>query len=303
MADETTAEGSPTETPREPEVALIDNGRAELYKMYEDQETPKAEAPKTEEKVVAQPEASPKVEATAPPSDKGEVSVSPPAVGEKTEDRTQKTVPYDALHVEREKRKAQTQRANDLENRLQQALTAIEGLKKPAGEQDQEPITDYDGTLKKLQQELVEAKQQIQQLNQGYQQREVSEYTQRLESELERTERELSGEGYPGFRRFQPQVKEELLRLVQEDPENAAVIKKELDNPAGWKRIFKEVIFPEYRGVFVQEERKGKQEEKINAKKDAALVGSPGRVESPQKEKDEWTANDYFRERSKRQIS
>jgi small-conductance mechanosensitive channel len=206
----------------------------------------------------------------------------------KPEKKEEKYVPYDALHAERIKRKAEAEarkaaeaRAADLEARIKQYQA----------QDPQEAITDYDKELM----ELKRRQKAIEDMEADRIEREKHEnaekLTQDIKNKLIQTNEDLEKEGYPGFQFMKSSVAEELQRLVDEDELNSS-----LDNPSGWKKIYKERIFPTVASKFESAIKSKTLEDKIALKEKAGLVTSTGKAEPKPKDPDSKTEDELRRE-------
>ena len=107
------------------------------------------------------------------------------------------------------------------------------------------------------------------------------------------TDKELEEEGFPGFLESTDAVGVEIKRLVRDDPLN-----KDLYGPAGWKKVFKETVFPQlsakfdklYKADLFDKKKKLKSTQKITGKTGAKSVQS-------QKSDDDWSYDDYVKYR------
>lgn len=231
----------------------------------------KSEQPPVEtEKKVLEPE--PKKEEVA------EVKKEEP----KKEDKKEKFVPYDALHAERMKRKAETDRAKAAEDRAKALEETLAKIKQT--EPEPEFITDSDRKLYEMEVKL----KAIEMLEQNRHQREAEQKQRdlmgQLTTNIDRTDKDLSEEGYPGFGEAIGSVQKKLQQMATEIGEEDALL---LDNPAGWKKIYKEEIYPVMFEKFKTAIQKQSVDGKIELKKQAGLVSSPGKAEPKPKSDDD----------------
>ena len=272
----------------------IDTERAAIYAEYDKQNNTET----VPEETVSDEKKSEDVISDATPVEAAtETDVSEVVATEDKKKEETKTVPYDALHEEREKRKLAQAKARELEDKLKEMEARI-ALSKLV-EQDNEYLTDDDIKLKKLERSIAELEEK--ETKRDFENRQMQERTAReqLNKNLVDTDKALTDEGYPGFQFLSSRVGDELNKLVAEDPDNIY-----LDAPDGWKKIYKEKVFPTVKGVFAQVERQGLMDKKTVAKEGAALVGSPGSADKkPEAKKDDgWTIEEYLEDRRKNSI-
>lgn len=218
----------------------------------------------------------------------------------KLKEKEQKLVPLDALHAEREKRKAVQSRQRELETQLQAVMAEVRILKeanKPlTGEVgDAEDIDPFE-EVKKLRREMSELKSRDIQREQEGRKRDFETKSKALQNDLSKTNDDLEKEGYPGFNMMLNSVTEKLADLMNDDPQEAVL----LDNPDGWKKIYKEEIYPIIKEKFGKALKEGSIREKEKLKSEANLIGSSGKTEKPvDKEDEDWTPEDYLNSRRK----
>ena len=158
-----------------------------------------------------------------------------------------KMVPYDALHEERERRKALQMEVEELKYRFNQApkqekveVATMEGFDSEGN------VTDYEVAMKAILKENMNIKRELDTVKSkstvfesNYQNTVKLDAEAKLAKRVETTTKELSEEGFPGFSEFVPLMSAELNKLIAEDRDNV-----KFDNEAGWKQIYKEKIFP-----------------------------------------------------------
>jgi len=203
--------------------------------------------------------------------------------------KQEKFVPLEALHAEREKRKAERARREQLE-------AEIQSLKNQTVVQPDDVITDYDKALS-------EANQRIKNLEELESRRvemeNIESQRKRRSNTLDAIDRlnaRLEGEGYIGFKQMVGAVSAELQSMVEDDETNVA-----FDNPTGWEKIFKEKIYPDVRAKILATESKAKLLGKVEAKKNASLATSHGSKPVETESDTEQTDEDYFEMRKKMQ--
>lgn len=142
--------------PKDSPFELSDEDQAAMQAMQAADEPEKAAEPA--------PEPAPEPEATAEPAEQPEAAPEP----DKAEDKRAKTVPHQALHEERERRKAveaENRRLAEQHARFEERLKVIQELQKPkedAQPKAPDPQEDPIGALRFLQEQLAAQEQQRQ---------------------------------------------------------------------------------------------------------------------------------------------
>ena len=246
-------------------------------------------------------ETSPEAEVTAPsPGVEGDRGLEPEQepLGEKKEKGNEaeddRTVSIAALHEERERRKESQAEIATLKE--QQAV-----LLKDLNERDEiEKMSGQTGDERDA--ELVRLKRQVEELtNKDSERDEVSqaeaanESRRKLKENIASTDKSLADEGFPGFAFAQAVVAGEINALVEQDPDNKFM----LNDPASWKRVYKEKVYPGMKSAFTSKERAEKNAEKEALKDEAALAGNAGKadVPAPKAKEKEHTYADYVKNR------
>ena len=250
------------------------------------------EEPKPEEKVEEKKETVPVAEKTepAPTAEK----VEPVEATEKKPDDI-RTVPYGALHEEREKRKGLQREVEDLKSKMNQLIQDNVNLihKTPKEEETYEPALKSE--LFALRQEIARLQEKNATVEQRFQaddQERLRERTERLIDEVDKIEADA---GRPGFRAIgQHLVRARLTQIAQEDPDLVTAYQ----TPDGWRKIWAEE-FPKVRGHFVQQQTKEILDQKKQAKTGASLVTTPGKSPSQSTPQKEYSWDDYLKERQK----
>lgn len=252
-----------------PEESGMDPERARIYQAYA--ATQEAEA--TEQKPVEPEAEQPPVEAEVPVEGHAEAPAEKPKEEKPQED---KYVPKQALDEERAKRKRLREEKEALENRLK----AYEEKLSPQAEP--EIIIDYDAEINTLKNrvnnfEKLEAQRQEQA-------REAAAIEQRKKTDdmIREAGIDLAKEGYPGFSKMTGAVIDELQKIMADDPDAAVA----LDNPDGWKKIYKEIVYPDFKREFTETSKQISLEQKTALKKDANLATSSGKAPSKKEDDD-----------------
>ncbi|MCR4286873.1 MAG: hypothetical protein NUW09_02540 [Deltaproteobacteria bacterium] len=294
----------------------IDPERAEIIAQYEKEHQQSSEPPTVDnsiEPVVTEPlppaviptttpqqfepSASPAVndgenrtENSADTERKPVAETMPPLEKESPE---HKTVRLEALHEEREKRKAVTAANKKLEERIKELEAKVNQNQALDGyEAGNEFLTPEEIRIATLEREINAIKSK------------ETEKESRAEKEtfnktLSDVDKALSDEGFPGFMFLSGRVGDELTKLVNEDPDNAY-----LNAPDGWKKIYREKVFPAVRGIFSDMAKKSVMDGKTAAKTNVALAGSHGQAPpAPKKANDNgWSFEQYLEHRMKHSL-
>lgn len=205
---------------------------------------------------------------------------------EKPGDKEERTVPYGALKEERTKRQALQGQVTELESQVRTLIednkTFMEQGKK--AETDQSNLEslledgDFDGALKESLKETTELKKRFDRLEKHDQERtdgdkvkEQSRTNERIENRIKTIDSELEKEGFPGFDMFVDKMNAELDRMIQDDSDNVS-----LNNDEGFKKIYKENVYPKIKSLFVKQDREDTMDSKRKLKEKANL-GKGGR--------------------------
>jgi len=251
----------------------VESEETETSPEEEDTET-SSEKEVTEEDTEEETEASPEEEDTA---QKG---------------RPKKTVPIDALHEEREKRK-DLQRALDNTNR--QLLEVQQSIKQAQSEKEAgiPPEDEYERKEWERDREISALKKRVATNEQANQQRTQDQERKNLIDRIDLVDKELGEEGYSGFKNFTPLITQELNTLIADDPAN-----RSLDSQEGWKKIYKEIVFPRAKKMFLKQDKNRIFAEKTRLKEKANLSASPGKsAKQKEKKKEEDNFDNYQKER------
>lgn len=240
------------------------------------------------------PDQKPEAKAKAEPEKK-----APAAADEKKEE---KTVPLAALHEAREEMKSLKNDNKELQEQVKVLLKDLRELsEKPKGEEtkpeDEEFLTDEQKKLRTLENEIKELREKDKQRDQLTEAEKTKRGQETLKAQLAETNLALEKDGFKGFSKFMPMVVAELQRLAADDREAAA----KLDNPEGWKKIFKESVFPEVTSLNGDKSKQDKTKEKEDLKTGASLL-QPGSSAAASKEdsEDDYSYDQYMKDRVKR---
>lgn len=261
--------------------------RQSIYADFEVEQSQESGISAPEKKVEeAKEESKPETE-TVPEKETEQVEAKP-ETGEEKKEKQEKYVPLEALHEEREKRKQEKLAREAAEEKLRHLESQLSAPK-------EEEFLDETEVLKRrvaMLEERDNQRKQLEELNQ------VKAQQQSLKDIVKTVDKELADEGYPGFEYCTSRVTEELQRMVEEDETNAAFL-----NPTGWKRVFKEKIFPNLRDSIAKTIKNTEVVDKIKLKEGANLAGhgSPPKPKGEEKVKTpEELADEYMEMRRKR---
>ena len=243
----------------------------------EKEETPEALPVETQTEIPAEEiveKAQPAEEVVEPEAEpEKQPGYVPEAVAVKPEE--EKTVPLGALHEERNKRK-------DLQRRLE----AAEAAKKEDSEYEQDEYTQLRNRLDVLE-------------SQNKRNHEIQ--TADKEAKLiQQVSDELEKEGFPWFKELgADKLRYAFDSMIDEDP---AYVKSH-KNPKGWKKWYKERIYPSLKKVMDKAKQSESMLKKIEAKKNSQLVTTPGLKEAPKAESPKLTSNEeYSQERQQSRL-
>lgn len=208
-------------------------------------------------------------------------------IGATEPEKDTRTVPYGALHEEREKRKALQREIEELRNNVSQRKETL-------------PETEFDGDFA-YQGEVKRLEKKITELEGRYVQDERTKAEIERERNLIKVNESLQSEGIVGFSEIgRHVVLRKLTEMYTEDPQYALAH----DNPDGWAKIYKEE-YPKIQKVFVEQARAKTFEDKKALKSQAGLITNPGsnpKAEEEKEKKDlsyEETLKEYSKMRTK----
>ena len=249
--------------------------RDAIYDSFESAEAPPKEEPKE-----------PEVKADAETKEPKKAEFVKEEI--KTEEE-EKKVPYGALKEEREKRKALSSEVKELKSNLSQLIEDNKKLMElMSSKSDDEPITDYEKELVNLRKQNKMLAEKLNTIERSQVQREQKATNDSLMEQVRKVDKELAAEGFKGFEKLKFQVIEAM---------DAEEIPPEDRNPTTWKRVYKEIVYPELFGEFQKALKESKKEEKEALKKDASLVKSPGKADAKKEAEDD--LSEYWKMREK----
>lgn len=288
--DKSSMQGSPFVAPEDPD-------RAELYKRYlasegQDEVTEEikemtAESAENDGEEIpaehAEIETAPVTEDVKMESTEQEAEVETqeaepvkPAVA-----KEDKTVPLQALHEERERRKQLAKELREMKERQalyeRQMQAYYQTQSQP--QVDESELSDYDKALLALNRQNQQLAQQQEAIARAIEADRQTRELQAISQNIQHTSIELEKEGFPHFYEMQDMVVSELKRLYADDPEN---IYEFPDNPMGWKKAYKEVVYPKLQRIGGGMARSESFDAKKALKSKAQLAGSTGKGSVPQ---------------------
>ena len=295
-APEATPEAKGEETQPESE-NLGDSDREALYANYEKDQEPPAEdtdtSPGEDDTGIEDDDYIPEEEDNTEPATEDAEGVE--ESDDKKPEEEEKTVPYGALHAEREKRKEIQKIVGKLEGQVAELIAdnkafMEQGKKADIDETDLEALVDegnFDDVLKLALKQNKEMKVRMSKLENNEGKRTQADEQTAHEAKQDKAAKHISKltktleeEGFPGLDMFVPEVNKELDRLVEDDPDNES-----LDNDEGYKKIYREHVFPKFKKMFAGQEKADTFEKKRNLKK-KANIGGGGKADPKTKEKD-----------------
>tara|TARA_R100001530_G_scaffold26226_4_gene21123 strand:- start:10034 stop:11023 length:990 start_codon:yes stop_codon:yes gene_type:complete len=202
---------------------------------------------------------------------------------DKSDKPEEKTVPHGAFHEERERRKELQAEVLDLKNQLRDVINERKPEEKD--KEEEEYIEDYDAELLKQRKRADDLEAQIASLKQKDSQTDAQKMQTAFLENVRTTHKELAEEGFDGFEKCTPLIKQHIQDLIMKEPDpqsyfpdsNGAVRKVlDIDNSVGWKKIYKEEIYPSMQKIIDQKDKDTLIDERIALKKKAALSGNSG---------------------------
>jgi hypothetical protein len=218
-----------------------------------------------------------------------------PAEPEKKEE--EKTVPHGAFHAEREKRKEAQKRAEELESQVQTLIKDNRAFMEKSKQTETEQSNlealieegDYDSVLRVALKENGELKRRLEALEAGEAKRselDAEEVAKRSREQYQQRvstiATDLEKDGFPGFDMFVDKMNTELNQMIADDPDNASY-----DNDEGYKKIYKERIFPSVKKLFAEQVKEDALEKKRKLKEKANIGKGSGGSPSGETKKDD----------------
>jgi hypothetical protein len=267
-----------TETPAETGETGESTEREKIYANYAKEEYEAEKSESEEEKPEGEPEKK-EEELKEKSKEKSEEKT-------KTED---KTVPLGALHEERQKRKESQAKVVELEQQVKELAQQVKS--KPKEEGEEEYIEDYDAELIKLRKDNESLRKKVDGIEAKGTQSEAEKAQTAFLAKVDKVGKELTEEGFNGFSDCTPMLRQHIQNLISKEPDPQEYIAGrkllDIDNPEGWKKIYKEEIYPSIEKIINQKKSEDIIDERIARKKKAALSGNSGGKPVQTKKKDD----------------
>ena len=270
---------------------------ADRYAAHEDGGKPKVGDFKPE----GDPEVVPE---TTPPVEKGEETpeeapAEPETTPEAVEKKEKKTVPIEALHEARNELKSLKKDNQELKEQVKILLEDIRSVKtKPAdAPAEEEFLTEDQKEIRALKKEVESIRAKDKEQEKTREAENIKTAQEKIGRQIREASEALEKEGYQGFTDMLPLVTVELQKIAADD-RDAAV---KLDNPEGWKKIFKETVFPRVSALSQKKVREEKKAGKEALKEGASLLMPSGSQPAPKEDKeDDYSFDSYMRDRAAR---
>lgn len=205
----------------------------------------------------------------------------------------ERVVPLASLHEEREKRKKIRSEYEVQIDSLKKERDEILGFLHDYTKKDDEESLDYDSQLRMTREEVGALRDKLLNVERTIRTEEKQKEYQRVIDLVSTTDKELKEEGFAGFSKFKDLVAHEIVNLPAEE-------KKKADNdPSEWKRIYKEVVYPEVSEVFGESIQKRNFSEKEKLKESVQMLGER-KSETNRPKTESWSYDEYMQERLKR---
>lgn len=193
-----------------------------------------------------------------------------------------------ALHAEREKRKEKTLEARRLTEEVAAKDKAIAEMQARLAALEARAVTPTlksevktDEVTRQLAEENKKLKETVQ-AKVAEAQRSANEKAQaEINEQIKTADGNLSSQGFPGFTRFTRDVYDAIVTKI-----NSGELEEKDVTPAVWEDVYKNEVYPATRKLFDAQVKKEKADKKLQQKKDASLVGSPGTAPEAAEEED-----------------
>ena len=155
-----------------------------------------------------------------------------------------------------------------------------------------------DPRVSRLERKLADLEQLARKYEASSQRATAQEKQKQLEKQLKAVDSDLLNEGYPGFELAALKVYQKVEAMSIEEPF------KNWNTPDGWKKIYKEYVYPEIAPLFIKKSEEKDREDKKQKKKNAQLAGDSKRLSDGMKDdsEEEYTYTDYIKDRRKLQL-
>jgi hypothetical protein len=221
----------------------------------------------------------------------------PTEEAEVEETKKETTVPYDALHEERMRRKDADSQIKELLKNQQELMKDNRKLLEERLGQGEQAEDDGDELatrreLKTSKAEIEALRKEISDMKDWKQQSEYDNYEKKVMNEVDKVHVELEKEGFYGFRDWGKYIVGAKINDMSEED------KRIFGTPEGWKKLFK-AEYPKIRNHFKEQHEEADVAKKEALKANANLVQTPGKTTTDSKKDKPWTMDDYRDMRSK----
>lgn len=181
-----------------------------------------------------------------------------------------------ALQEEREKRKKANLEARQLREKFDADMAALRKENDELKKSKQDDITDGDeGDVEKqaLKRELEKERARREADDKAKQEDNQKKANEVYQTNLNKTHDELKEAGIRGFKFCVPLVREAMLKRFNDGEFQST---EELNDPANWKKVYTEDVFPTVKDEFPASNDKEALDKKLEAKKKAGGISNPG---------------------------
>jgi len=232
---------------------------------------------------------------TPPKAEKpaGAAEQAPVGSGEKSAPDAKVTEPemvtVKALHAEREKRKEKTLEARRLAEEvalrdkalsdLQERIKALEAAKIVPAAAKADPKQDE--VARQLAEENRKLKEVAETTAAEARRLAVEKANTEIQAQIVAADKKMTAEGFPGFTRFTRDVYDAIVAKIQ----SGEMDEKDV-TPAVWEAVYKNEVYPATRKLFEAQAKEEKAAKKVQQKKAANLVSTPGAAPEAPEEAD-----------------
>lgn len=278
-----TTEKSETDTTETTAETVEEKTKTEIETETIETDTTEATAEKVETK---EPETKPEEETTELKPDKVEVPKD-------KDTELVKTVPYGALHEEREKRKTLQKQVDELMTDNRKFMNKLDESSKTS----EEYVGEVD-EIQVVQKENANLKSRLNTIENRFQQDDVRREQDQFDKLVVNADKKLSEKGFTGFKDVGLTWVDKRIREIEtQDPDLAQAYR----NPDGWVKLWSEQGFHEVQKIFMEQHKATTLSNKRKLKENVNLVTSHGKVIQPEQKKETPYGNfeDYKKEREK----
>lgn len=224
----------------------------------------------------------------------GEETPKPEKTPEETGGKKETKVPHEALHEARMRLETVRKERDELK---EQNRILLDDIKKRDETPPNEEIADYDKEIINLRNKVATLETQLKKKDELEKDEQLRRVQELHRDNLEKANLELEKEGYSGFSELVPLVQQELMKIARVDFEKA----QSMDNPEGWKKIFKETVLPRTLKLHEKKMAEEKKASKESLKEGASVLlpsGAPPAPPEPREEENSF--EDYMERRLKK---